>query len=343
MPRILLLIVFGLLPSVIWANVLDSLRLEKINGDKFIVHRVEPKETLYSISKRYESTIDEIYKYNESLENGLKMYDEIIIPFRTKKLSPQTKSNTFSKYHVVTTGETLYSISKKYEISVDSLKIINGLQSNYISLGDTLELGDHPDTPEISKAEPVLQDSSMYHIVQPSETLFGIARKYNLELVSLVKWNELESYDISVGQKIFLGSETIDLSEDEQDSVMINPPIESQLLDTTFVKTDNSIFRTQTIHTEGVDTIMQQGFAMRIEDTDFTTKLLALHKTAPMGSLVKVTNRMTNKEVEVRVVGELPETGLNRNVLIRLSSAAYEKLGGVDQKIPVTSAYEKED
>ena len=80
---------------------------------------------------------------------------------------------------------------------------------------------------------------------------------------------------------------------------------------------------------------------MIIDDTDFTTKYLALHKTAPMGSLVKVINRMTNKEVEVRVVGNLPETGLNRNVLLRLSSAAYEKLGALDQKIPVTSSYSK--
>ncbi len=347
MNKLLVLISLIVLPLTLLAGRKDSLRMEKIDGKKYIVHRVDPKETLYSISKRYGSSIDEIYNSNDSLEYGLKMYDEILIPYskskKRRKASPSTTAP--SDIHIVKAGETLYSISKQYDLPLDSLKAMNQLTTNQIGLGDTLMLRREKPQEIVPTSGPPI-DSGRYHIVQPSETLFGIARQYEVSLDELMEWNEMQDYNLSIGQKLLVGKSDTTTVESDAPGILVDLPDleeDESPLDTTYVKTDNSLFKTKTIEEDGEEWIVEQGFAMRIEDTDFTTKLLALHKTAPMGSLVRVTNRMTNKEVEVRVVGELPETGLNRNVLLRLSTAAYKELGALDQKIPVTSSYPKEN
>ncbi|MFY0627522.1 MAG: LysM peptidoglycan-binding domain-containing protein [Reichenbachiella sp.] len=329
---------------------LDSLRMEKIKGKKFIVHQVDPKETLYSISKRYGSSIDEIYKYNESIEDGLKMYDELIIPYSKKKEKRITESKdktSKNRIHIVEQSETLYSISRLYDMTVDSIKSMNRLTSESIGIGDTLNL--------VTKAKEVSnipettsqKNNKVIHTVEASETLFGIAKMYNVSVSQLTEWNELESYNLEIGTKLIVSDSiqsTKMLISDSIVQVQEEIDIDSSEnkitpIDTIYVKTDNSVFKKQTKEVEGKLHITEDGFAMRIEDTDFTKKFLALHKTAPMGSLVKVKSQMTNIEIEVRVVGTLPESGLNKNVLLRLSGAAYDKLGALNLKVPVTSTY----
>ncbi len=333
------------------AGSLDSLRIEKIKGKKFIVHRVDPKETLYSISRRYGSSIDEIYAHNEFLENGLKMYDELLIPLPKKgrKSEPKT-AQPARKFHIVSQGETLYSLSRQYNVSVDSIKLINQLSTTGIGIGDTLFFSKpappapletplvQKDTASINLSTP---DSLKRHQVEPGETLFAISKKYGVTVSQLAEWNNLESFNLEIGQWLVIGQadSTVAPTEVSVPKVKADSTKKVAVIDTTYVKTDNSQFKKKTKEVEGKTQIIEEGFAMRIDDTDFTTKLLALHKTAPMGSLVSVKNRMTGIEIQVRVVGTLPNSGLNRNVLLRLSGAAYKQLGALDTKIPVVSTY----
>ena len=76
-----------------------------------------------------------------------------------------------------------------------------------------------------------------------------------------------------------------------------------------------------------------------IDGNSDTRKYLALHPTAPVGTIMRVRNEMTNLSVFVRVVGKLPDTGANNNVLIRLSPAAQEALGALDGKFRVELSY----
>ena len=76
-----------------------------------------------------------------------------------------------------------------------------------------------------------------------------------------------------------------------------------------------------------------------IDGNSDTKKYLALHRTAPIGTIMRVRNEMTNLSVFVRVVGKLPNTGANNNVLLRLSQAAQEALGALDGKFRVEVSY----
>ena len=72
--------------------------------------------------------------------------------------------------------------------------------------------------------------------------------------------------------------------------------------------------------------MVESGLGAPIENSS-TEKYLALHKTAPVGTIMQVKNAMNGLYVYVRVIGKLPNTGENNNILVRLSPRAVQKLG----------------
>ncbi|MGI8892798.1 MAG: peptidoglycan-binding protein, partial [Bacteroidia bacterium] len=84
----------------------------------------------------------------------------------------------------------------------------------------------------------------------------------------------------------------------------------------------------------------EKGSASWIDDNDINpSKFYALHRSAPTGTIIKVTNRMNNKTVFVKVVGVLPNTGDNSNITIKLSKAAASKLDVIDARFQAELNY----
>jgi LysM repeat protein len=111
-----------------------------------ITYTVEPKETLYSLSKKFGISVDELKSYNPQLDKGLKIGQVIRIPATTDNgenidaVPEQTTSVSAESPNVVThtvaPKETLYSLSKKYNVSVDEIK-----QQNEVLLQHGLQIG----------------------------------------------------------------------------------------------------------------------------------------------------------------------------------------------------------
>ncbi len=139
------------------SNILegDNLRLgEKIRipahiiaiinetGDKdvFITHQVKRNETLYSISKRYDVKISEIIKYNAGAKEGLKQGQLLKIPgknLQAVKASPEVNKDSLI-LHTIKEGETLYGLSKEYEVSIDAIKANNKNLIDGFHVGDNI-------------------------------------------------------------------------------------------------------------------------------------------------------------------------------------------------------------
>src|SRR5271154_1014598 len=131
MIKIIFLAVFA------WSNPhlpADSLRTETINGKVFIIHKVDEHETLYGISRRYFVPIASILEFNPAADGGLEIGQLLKIPF-TPKDKVLTTDGTV---HKVAPKETLFSISKLYNVSVDDLKAWNNLKDNSLSTGQEL-------------------------------------------------------------------------------------------------------------------------------------------------------------------------------------------------------------
>ena len=87
-------------------------------------------------------------------------------------------------------GDTLYSLSRRYNVEMKDIISANGLRSPY-----TLKVGQRLRLPK-----------SKYHTVQKGDTLYAISKKYNTDVTTLSRINHLHSNDLSVGQKILLPS-----------------------------------------------------------------------------------------------------------------------------------------
>ena len=83
----------------------------------------------------------------------------------------------------------------------------------------------------------------------------------------------------------------------------------------------------------------EECFASSIEEPMGSTKYLALHKSAKVGTILFVRNQMNDLKVMVRVIGKLPDTGSNQKIVIRLSKIAFSKLDPIDPIIPVELSY----
>lgn len=129
-----------------YGEVKDSIGQKFVDGKRYVVYKVSAKETLYSLSKQYNTSVAAIEAANGGLVRGLQKGATVLIPVpkaaEQVPVTPTTGVNTETSMttHVVSTGETLYSISQKYKVSVADLKSWNGLISNDISLGQELKI-----------------------------------------------------------------------------------------------------------------------------------------------------------------------------------------------------------
>lgn len=103
--------------------------------DGFITHIVSPQETLYGISKQYGVNIADIIEWNPFVSEGLKVGQLLRV-----KIKQEETINTEPVQHTVGRKETLYGISRKYRVSIDSLKMFNPGLSENLSEGQQIRI-----------------------------------------------------------------------------------------------------------------------------------------------------------------------------------------------------------
>ncbi len=107
------------------------LKIPTIENEGYISYTVQSGDTLYAIARRYNTTVDEIKRLNNLTSNTLGIGQVLTLP--TKSLE-----NTFD--YVVQSGDTLYAIARRYNTTVDSIKQVNNLTSNTLTIGQVLKI-----------------------------------------------------------------------------------------------------------------------------------------------------------------------------------------------------------
>ena len=164
-------------------------------------HLVSAKETLYSLTKLYNVTEAELEKSNPGLlANGLKIGEQIIIPSKkaiitTSKVPSSSTQNI--RTHQVEAKETLYSISKLYNVSVEDLEKLNPEIKDGLQIGFALKIP--KEKVEKANADDVKPNAAIIAVpvkpnmisyqVQPKETLYGIANKSGYSQEELIALN----------------------------------------------------------------------------------------------------------------------------------------------------------
>jgi LysM repeat protein len=171
-----------------------------------ISYKVKKGETLSSISKKYNVTEDELKASNNLKSNALRLGQNLQIaqtaaPTSNSKSNKEEIAATPISYKVKK-GETLSSISKKYNVTEDELKASNNLKSNALRLGQNLQIAQAATQTSKSAANKEEAATSISYKVKKGETLSSISKKYNVTEDELKTMNNLKSSVIRFGQEL---------------------------------------------------------------------------------------------------------------------------------------------
>lgn len=148
-----------------------------VRGSNYYV--VKKGDSLWSIARANGLTVDELKSLNNLSSNVLHVGDTLLI-----SSADSTGDDGNDNYYVVKSGDTLWSIARKYNLSVNELKALNNLSSNVLSVGQRLIVG---------------KESSNDYVVSAGDTLWAIARKFNVSVDDIKSLNNLSSNNLSIG------------------------------------------------------------------------------------------------------------------------------------------------
>ena len=139
---------------------------------------VKKGDSLWSISRTYGITVDELKKLNNLTSNLLSIGQILRIPSN----NITTSNNTYT----VTKGDSLWSISRKFNTTVDKLKSLNNLTNNILSIGQVLKI------------------PSNNYVVVKGDSLWSISKKFNTTVDDIKRINNLNSNILSIGQNLVI-------------------------------------------------------------------------------------------------------------------------------------------
>ena len=165
-------------------------------------------------------------------------------------------------------------------------------------------------------------------------------------MAEIQRWNKLDNFTISPGQRLVVGNpletETIadaNLVQPEQVELEnVTEIIAQEFIPMGWSAEEYKAFQELPATYE---TVKESGLAAMIEGSTTSKKYLALHRTAPVGTVIGVRNEMNDQMVFVRVLGKLPDVGDNDRIIMRISKAAYDNISAIDQKFRVELTYYK--
>lgn len=163
-------------------------------------HTVVIGETVYSISKMYHTTVEEIFRLNPGAREGIAEGQVLTIPQR-RVISEEKEENY--RYHTILPKETLYSVSRTYSLKPEDVMNANpGLSVETFRIGKTIRI------PFFESYEVILpyeeQTTNILHKVTRGETLYSIARQYNVEVSELQRLNPMLSGGLKTDMELFV-------------------------------------------------------------------------------------------------------------------------------------------
>jgi len=299
----------------------DSIGVEYRNNKMLIKHRVTPGETLYGLSRRYKVPVEDIVGANPKLTGALISGQVVIVP-RTRV--------------VLTTPAATPKPTA-------------------------------PAIPAAARALATDAQGNRVYVVRPGQTLFSIAQRYGVATAELIRLNRLPAAGtVRAGQQLIMvpadasatkpspaksttpaaaakptvpppatPAPTPARSEETRSKDPLPSPSPAAPAPTPAPTEENEAPEHAN---EIVSRVSESGLAAVIDGAS-TEKYLALHKTAPVGTIMQVRNIMNGQSVYVRVIGKLPDTGENNSVLVRLSPRAVQKLATPDARFRVETSY----
>ncbi|MGI4022924.1 MAG: DPBB and LysM peptidoglycan-binding domain-containing protein [Janthinobacterium lividum] len=309
-----ILFFFSLSNSAFATLLTDSVGVENQNGKMIILHKLDPKDNYYSIARRYNVKPKDVIDYN----NNAKMQIGAIIkvptdrPFDTNFTSVKTASPTTSS----------------------STKPANNTTSQ-VTANTSAENNNQPEYTQYK--------------VSAGETLYAISKRFQVKVDDIISWNNLKSNSLNAGQML-----RIKRDEPQPAPIITAPVIAAPTESTMTVVKDQTLKRDSTRPAEsdsssnrrlpnnryGLTERNEKGTAVWISDPNLDAKKkYVLHRTAPIGTIIKITNPNTNRTTFAKVVGSFTENETNKDAIVVMTKDVAESLGALDKRFYVSISY----
>ena len=161
-------------------------------SEEYIVQR---GDTLWNISKKLDTTVDELKKLNNLNSNLLFVGQVLKVP------SYESATDTNVTY-IVKKGDTLYSIASRFNTTVNSLKELNNLKSDSLSIGQSIII---PETTSVitPSEDEIINEGSVY-VVEKGDTLYSIAKKFNTTVDKIKNTNSIVNDILTIGMNLLI-------------------------------------------------------------------------------------------------------------------------------------------
>jgi peptidoglycan endopeptidase LytF len=273
--------------------------------------------------------------------------------------------------HIVQKKENLNMLAEKYGTTVNEIKRVNNMNSVNLRIGQVLKMPGKPveeqaqarEQAQVPAVQPKAEETVVKtqippenrykkteastqkkekeakpeefieHTVASNETMYSIATRYKLTMDQLKAKNNLNDNSLRVGQKLLIKGQY--------------PAKNSPLAAETKTDSLNSI-KDPSLRLPasryGLNQMDEKGTGMWIADSDLDpSKMLVLHRSAPIGTVMKITNPMTNRSTFAKVVGKFTENESTKDVIIVMTKAVADALGALDKRFYCNLTYGGQD
>jgi LysM repeat protein/ABC-type branched-subunit amino acid transport system substrate-binding protein len=186
------------------SRVVRSSEKVLVNGRLYYIHTVLKGQTIYSISKAYGVTEDEILKENPEISpESITPGKALRIPIRTyietsDKQDDELKKDDFY-YHKVRRKHTLYFISKKYDVPIDIIYRYNDVIKSGLKPGQIIKIPKKDVLAKIAKPRD-FEDNFIFYTVSKNDTLYSISKKFDIPVAEIINYNEHLRWGLKSGQ-----------------------------------------------------------------------------------------------------------------------------------------------
>lgn len=214
----------------------ENYQYKKIDGKEYILYSVQTGEGLYGIGRKFNIAVKDLNTLNPDAVNGLKTGQIILIPVTkdskkaiansekqtTQNTENQNENTTKSDYieHIVAKKQTLFAISRKYDIPQEELKKHNPELENGLKIGmvlripkiSTEEIKEQKKNESVEKTEDEGSKAKknkkepktvlIKHIVKQKETLYAISKLYNVDVEDIIKLNPTALASLIIGTEL---------------------------------------------------------------------------------------------------------------------------------------------
>ena len=187
---------------------------QKVTSVNYTTYKVSSGDSLYLIAKKYNTSIASIKSLNNMTTEMIYVGQQLKVPTATATPAPAPTPAPAASTYTVVSGDNLWTLSRKFNTTIDDLKKTNNLTSDMLYIGQVLTIPSGTTTPAepVSPAPPVVTPITdpaapsityITHKVVSGDNLWNLSVKYGIPMTELLKVNGFtQSTVLSIGQEV---------------------------------------------------------------------------------------------------------------------------------------------